>query len=120
MIKKILLTTIALIIICLTILIVNKEESNNEINITVKLVKEELVETKNLVITNDKSLFEILNENYDIEITNGFIYKIGFLEAYDNNEAYIAIYVNGSYANKGIQTLTLNDNDVLMFEYTNI
>lgn len=114
--KKIILTTMALLIIVVTIIISNNNNIvKNDIKFTVKLVNEEVLVEKELFI-KDETLFEVLNNEFDIIINNGFITKIGILEA--NDDSYIAIYVNGSYATKGIMSLTVNNNDVLSFEYT--
>lgn len=117
MIKKIILTIIGLIIISTTLIIVNLN-SSDDITVRIEFIKDDIKVEDVLFIEDGSNFYSVLNEKYEIVIQNGFIFKIDFLEAYDNTQAYIALYVNDTYSMYGITNLKLNDNDKVSFIYT--
>lgn len=116
--KKITLTIIALAIVAVTLTIINKKNENNDITVYVEIIKSDEKIEKEIVIKEDSTFLIELNNEFEIKIKDGFLYKIDFLECYDNE--YIAIYVNDKYSNYGISNLKLNDQDKISFIYTKL
>ncbi len=117
MVNKIVLTLLALVLAISTLFYVNLNKTIN-ITVDVEIVYEEEVKTISLFIPDDSSFIIELSKVYELDIKDGFLYKIDFLECSDNSNAYIAIYVNDSYSRYGISSLKLNDNDKVSFIYT--
>lgn len=115
--KKIILTIIALSLLCITILI-DKYVITEDIIIYIEIVKDDVKKEETIIIEEGNTFIKKLNNEFELEIENGFIYKIDFLEAYDNTYAYISILINGEYSGYGINNLKLNDKDKVSFVYT--
>ncbi len=69
--------------------------------------------------TDNSSLYDLMDEHYTLKTEDGTYGKV--LLGIDNlitdfNTTYIAIYVNGDYANYGISTLQISDGDVFEFK----
>lgn len=117
MIKKIVLTSVALCIAILTLIIISINSSSG-ITVNVEIIKNDQIEETTLYIPEESSFVKEIVKVYDVLIEDGFLHKIDFLEVYNISYAYIAIYVNDSYSSYGINNLKLNDNDTVSFVYT--
>lgn len=102
--------------------------------ITIILIDEigDTISSKEYDFTSDDTLFDLLNENYEIGcadssyqlssecskniLTSRIILKIDGIET-DWINTYIAIYENEKYSLNGIDNMTLNDGDIFVFEY---
>ena len=100
----------------------NKDNPNIEVNIV-------LIDIEGKELLNDfyngydKTLFDILNDNYKIRYDES-IYGIRLLDfesvKTDFTNTYIAIYVDESYSTKGISYITLYDKIKIEFKETKI
>ncbi len=116
MIKKIILTVIAIsIAIIVSLLFLNK---NDDITVEVEIINNDQKKSIELYIPEDSTFLKEINKIYDITIEDGFLYKIDFLDLTNDDKAYIAIYINDSYSKYGISNLKLNDKDKVSFIYT--
>lgn len=115
---KIILTIVSLFILSLVLVLnYNKKE---EITFTVEIIKDDYKIEKEIFVQEGNTIYQELKNNFEIEVRDGFLYKIDFLEAYNNSEAYIAIYINDKYSSYGINNLNLESEDKLSFIYTSI
>jgi len=111
----------------------NKNDSIGEITIIVVDEIGDTVSSKQYLFTEDDTLFSILNENYEIGCADNtyhlsdvceeqlfnsrIILKIDTVET-DWSNTYIGIYENDEYSNLGIDSISLNDGDTFLFEFT--
>ncbi len=119
---KIVLTVIALSILTVVLVFVNKEKEEvyvEPIKVYVELVQDTRKELELLEIDNETFL-EALDKKYELVIENGMVKKIGFLEAYNTAEYFIQININDEFSNKGINSITLKQHDKISFIYTKV
>lgn len=72
--------------------------------------------SKNHIVGCADSSFNISNNCSSNIFTSRVIMKIDTVET-DWINSYFAIYVNESYSNTGIDSIKLNDGDIISFEY---
>ena len=103
----------------------NEEENNNFIiKVTIMLydINKNVIVNDNLE-GNNKTLYELLNENYNIRCEDTIHGKI-ILDfetvKTDFKTKYIAIYVNGKYSSKGLSYIALEDGITIEFKETNL
>ncbi|MBQ3252933.1 MAG: hypothetical protein IJA65_00115 [Acholeplasmatales bacterium] len=117
---------ISLILIIATILVVyyfkqNKQTDDlKEITIIVVNKNEEEIINDTYEVKKE-SLFDILDENYEIrykeDIYGKVLYDIENIKT-DFYTSYIAIYINDEYSNLGISSIILKDNMVITLKET--
>ena len=117
---------ISLILIIATILVVyyfkqNKQTDDlKEITIIVVNKNEEEIINDTYEVKKE-SLFDILDENYEIrykeDIYGKVLYDIENIKT-DFYTSYIAIYINDVYSNLGISSIILKDNMVITLKET--
>lgn len=118
--KKILLTVVAIIIFIFVIVFNNNVNDESNITVYVEIIKDDLKVEEVIVICDESSFIIELKNNFELDIKDGYLYKVGFLECYDKTNSYIALYVNDNYSIYGIEKMKLNNNDKVSFIYTNI
>ena len=90
------------------------------------------ISKKEFEFTNEDTLFNILEENYEVGCANSsfqlsdvcekgmfssrIILEIDTLKT-DWRNSYISIYENGEYSVHGIDDISLNDGDIFEFEF---
>lgn len=114
----IILTVVAILVICLTFYYMNKPaKSSDDGEITIILLDKEFNELskKNIKFVKGDSLFGLLQKNYDIIEENGMILKIDNLEAYDTAKEFIKIYINCDASYKGVKLIVPKDGNVYRF-----
>lgn len=111
-----------------------KESEANGL-VTIELIDENglLVSTKKIDFYEGTTLFELLDENYDLMCANAsynptdICSKISMngrvvlgIDTVETNwtNSFLAIYINDDYAVYGIDSIPLNEGDVYRFEYT--
>ena len=93
--------------------------------ITIQVIDKNGIETinENYIFDESDSLFEILNNNYNIayrEYTVGII-LLCIEEVCTNFDSdYIAIYIDGEYSKYGISIIPLEDQKIYSFIYKEI
>ena len=133
--KKILISCVALALIIGSFLALSFFDFS-DIDGTISIIlKDEIGDTiskKEFEFTNEDTLFNILEENYEVGCANSsfqltnvcdkglftsrVLLKIDTVET-DWRNSYIAIYENGEYLTVGIDNVSINDGDVFVFEY---
>lgn len=116
MTKKIVLTIVSIVILVVVLLINNVD--NKDKVIYVEIINGDVIVEEVITITSESTFLIELNNVFDLEIQGGFLYKIDFLEAYDNKVAFISLYINDEFSSRGINNLILNDKDKVSFIYT--
>ncbi len=83
-----------------------------------------LKDQSNILINDDleydenQTLWDLLNENYEVVRDERFEYFIiGINEYIIDDSSYIAIYINDSYALKGANELYLKDQDIVELRF---
>ena len=133
--KKVLISIVALGLIVSSFLALSYFDfSDIEGTITITLIDEigDTISSKNYEFDSEDNLCDILEENYELGCTDSgyrlstdcepklvgsrVLLKIGDLET-DWINSYIAIYENGEYSMLGIDNISINDEDVFIFEY---
>ncbi len=104
----------------------NSHNSTNNLIVEVNII---LYDIDNNIIINDKlegnnkSLFELLDENYKIRYENS-TYGVKLLDmesvTTDFKTKYIAIYVNDKYSNKGVSYIALENGIKIEFKETKL
>lgn len=119
---KIIGSLIALGVILGAIFFLNreKEENNTLGNITIEVldINNNLIVNDSLPFTKDDDLLSLLEANYELVLEDGPYGKTllgiaGIIT--DFKSTYLAIYLNDKYANKGISSITLEDNLKISF-----
>lgn|SRR5690554_273209 len=81
--------------------------------------------TSNIVIDEEinfvenQSLKDILDENFDIKIINGFLVQVEDVYA-DGDGYFIKIWVNCQYASYGAENLYFEDGDIVHLVHTKV
>ena len=133
--KKVLISLVTLLLLIgsfLALSFFDFSDTEGTITITLKDEIGDIVSSKGYDFNSDDTLFDILNNNYDLGCANSsyqvsdvcdaslfssrVILKIDDIET-DWRNSYIAIYENGEYSNLGIDYISINDGDVFVFEY---
>ena len=120
---KIVLTVIALFILGVAIYYVyNGTGTKEEGNITIIVVDETGTEIINDDISYNEgtTMLTILNENYDVEVDNGFLIRFETLEARDPQIAFIKIYIDDQASQRGVGQMKFKDGNTIKFVYTEI
>ncbi len=115
--------------------LLNKSDEIGEITIIVIDEIGDTISSNPYNFTESDTLFSILDDNFELgcadssyQVTTNceplmfssrVIMKIDTLET-DWNNNYIGIYENGTYSTLGIDSMSLNDGDIFMFEYKEI
>ncbi len=115
--KKIILTIIAVVLL-ITTLLIDKYVITDDMTIYIEIIKGEEKVEKEIYVGEDVTFIKALSDEFDVVVENKYLYKIDFLEAYDNKAAYIKILVNDEYSIYGVLNLKLNDKDKVSFVYT--
>ena len=88
-----------------------KPKYDTEVNIIVYNIEEEIVSNKKFN-GKDKTLFDLLNDNYEIRYEES-IYGVKLLDIDEIKtnfiDTFIAIYVDGVFSTRGISYITLHD-----------
>ena len=133
--KKVLISLVALALIVSSFLALSYLDfSDLEGTITITLIDEigDTISSKDYDFTSEDTLFDLLDENYDLGCTDSgyrlstdcepkmigsrILLKIDGLET-DWINSYIAIYENDEYSVLGIDYISINDGDIFVFEY---
>ena len=112
-------------------LYLNKKPTNNNTTTTINNIEVTIMLTdidNNIIINdklngNDKTLYDLLNENYNIRCEDGpHGKKILDFESVktDFKNNYLAIYVNDIYSTKGLSYITLEDRIKIEFRETKL
>jgi len=127
LIFKIIASIIALgLMITAFIVVAKKEGAKDSGTITIELVDLEnnVLSTKNHDFKKGDTLFQILDNNYDLEYQNEvygvFITKIDELYAPNRNEYFIKIEVNGEFSSVGVSQIKLEDQMIITFTLTKV
>lgn len=120
MCKKVIITIVGLVLlVCLLAFVSINHKTKGDGECIIMVYDEELIYEKSLTFEANQTLFELMNENFTIVMDGNVILGINDVKTNFINE-YIAIYVNGEYANKGIKQIVLHDKDVISFKVTKI
>ena len=120
---KILLTVLGIIILGVSFYYIYKSaRTSTSGEITIIVVDETGTEIINDLQSFDKgkTMMDILEANYDIEVDNGFLIRIESVEARDRKIAFIQILINDKPSPKGIKQMIFSDGDIIKFIYTKI
>lgn len=113
----ILSTIVVIIMIGLMVFIYYGKKTTDNGIITIYLYSEEkeLISQKDISFTNNQTFYELLNENYEIEMRGTMLVKIDSLEARNTSEKFIKIYYNNAASNYGVMQLEIHDQDEIIF-----
>ena len=133
--KKILISCVALALIIgsfLALSFFDFSDIDGTISIILKDEIGDTISSKEYEFTNEDTLFNILEENYEVGCANSsfqlsdvcekgmfssrIILEIDTLKT-DWRNSYISIYENGEYSVHGIDDISLNDGDIFEFEF---
>ena len=134
--KKLLVTIIVLALASVTFWYSTTLENDAAGEITIILIDDQGEEVLNDVyqFEAEDTLFEILNENYQVgcanatydlssecteSLTGRVILQIEDVVT-DWDNTFIAIYINDEYSQFGVDSISLHDQDVIKFEYTEV
>lgn len=120
-IGKIIITIIAVIIFISLISLINNNNFSTAGTAQIIVIDEsgEIVIDDQLAFKEKQNLRKLLESNYDIELVNGFLVKVENVYA-DGKENFIKIWVNNKAANYGVDSLYLNDGDIVHLVYTKV
>ncbi|MXQ48635.1 DUF4430 domain-containing protein [Streptococcus pneumoniae] len=100
----------------------NKKPEADEVKVTVSVKPEgEKADKKEVIVDQDDSVLEALDEAFDVEDDNGFVTEIDGHKQDPAKNLYWMYKVNGKMANKGAEENTVKDGDKIEFyqEVTN-
>lgn len=90
-------------------------------SITITLVDENKKSTKKTIEYEEGTTFrQILDNNYDIEIVNGFLYRIDDLYCPNEYEYFIKIIINCELSNYGVDNFKFNNHDEIIFRVSSV
>ena len=128
--KNLIKIVIALLMICICIIsfvLVQyynqsrvKRSEDGSINVQILVIDiDSKIISDNSYNTDNSSLYDLMANNYELKTEDGTYGKV--LLGIDNlitdfDTTYIAIYVNGEYAQFGISSLQISDGDVYEFK----
>lgn len=93
-------------------------DQENEISIVLTLKNgEEEIANKELTIPEDKPLFDVLNDEFNVVEDNGLVTEIEGLKQDTDQQVYWTFTINGEWATKGVKETMLKDNDKVVFTY---
>lgn len=116
------------ILVTLTACGATKQESNKTVestqaDSTVNIVLQEdhkEFDSKNITVTKDEVLYDVLKDNYDIEDTKGFITSINGHKQNEKENKYWLYTINGKQAEKGVQETKVSDGDDIVFDLSKL
>ena len=107
----------------------NNDTTNTETNVSISVTIIAYDIDKNKICDdkydgNNKTLFDILNENYDIRYDESESLGVRLLDfesiKTDFKKEYIAIYVDNKYSNRGISFIELHDGIIIELKETKL
>ncbi|MGM9899501.1 MAG: DUF4430 domain-containing protein [Bacilli bacterium] len=119
--KKIIPLILSIIVVAIMIGLIifiyhgKKTTTSGWITIYLYTEERELISQKELSFTNNQTFYELLNENYDIEMRGTMLVKIDSLEAHNTSEKFIKIYHNNVSSKYGVMQLEMHDQDEIVF-----
>ncbi|AUW96869.1 DUF4430 domain-containing protein [Streptococcus pluranimalium] len=94
----------------------NKKPEADEVKVTVSVKPEgEKADKKEVIVDQDDSVLEALDEAFDVEDDNGFVTEIEGHKQDPAKNLYWMYKVNGKMANKGAEENIVKDGDKIEF-----
>lgn len=97
---------------------VDKKDSNEaseSISVRIKIFDGSEHEDKEITVSKDNNLLEIMKENFDIKVEGRKIISINGIKQDESNQRYWIVTVNGEELNVDLDQTRLNQGDVVEF-----
>ena len=92
-------------------------DSGDAVEITISTDNgEEVITNKSIVIEKDDILMDVLQENFQVEVNDGFITSIEGIEQNESEQLYWMYEVNDEPANVGANQFELSPGDAVVFD----
>lgn len=93
------------------------EETQEEVVVTITLKEDgKEFDSKEIHITGEETLFNTMQDNYDIKDQNGFITAIEGKEQDEQKNKYWLFTINDEAVNKGAKDVKLQTDDQVVFD----
>lgn len=91
-----------------------ESQLENEVKVTLSLVEDEKeIGSKEISVSEDESVLDILKEQYEVKDDGGFVTAIDGIEQDADNNKYWMYYINDEEAAKGAAETFVKDGDVI-------
>lgn len=119
--NKLIITIIGLLLLIVILYFFNQGSLNKAGTVEINVIDAagNIVIDEEVKFIEKQSLKDILEENYDVEIRNGFLVQIE--DVYADGEGYfIKIWVNCQMASYGVENLYFADGDIVHLVHTKV
>lgn len=92
----------------------SQSQKQTEKTVTLALIEDEKeISSSEVSVSEDQTVLEILKENFDVKEDGGFVTEIDGKEQDAKANKYWMYYINDKEADKGADSMTVSDKDVI-------